>query len=128
MNIDLKSKLSVVIGTAIASKTADVTNGTIFATNDHDSAVILVESLAYVSGGFTPRVFVGDAADLSDGAALDTSFIIGSLGKITAANQLIQFGIISKKKYYRVDLIADASSSATVGTKVIKGDLNKIPV
>ena len=115
--------------TAIGTDTA--TNGDIIDTADHDMGVSFAFDVSvYVDGDYAISYEEGDAANLSDAAAVPAEKIIGdavSLGAITAAaGNHLGNGLFSTKRYVRAVVTStNTTTGATVGAvAILNGEYN----
>ena len=127
MNFDRTIHTDVKVITPSASYTATQAGVNIIDTIAAESGTIFIISAAWTSGTFTPVVKDGNDSGLSDGAAVDDSFLVGSslsvapeaAAAITAANQVKKIGYIGKKRYLTVDLTGASTPSAFVGVIIV---------
>jgi len=121
MMLDLKSKLRVLRGlspVSVADNTAQVSQ---IATNDCPDglmAAIALGSIADADATFTTLVEHGDAANLSDAAAVPDEYLVGTEAgaSFTFAddNEIRTIGYTGPKPYVRVTVTPANNASAAV--------------
>lgn len=115
---DLHNKIKTSVGLDIAAITTDTTtNGNIIDTQGFESLEYILVSATITDGDYVPAMVHGDAANLSDAAAVPTDFIVGSYADAsftedTDDNQTRRVGYVAHKRYVRLDI---ASTSTTSG-------------
>lgn len=117
-NID--PKLSVV--PAVYSATKD--DGSIIDLQGAGSATVIITTGAIASSGnFTPTLVVGDAANLSDGAAATSGDLLGSFPSALAADSIYTVGYTGSKRYARVVLTKNSGTSIAASAAIVRGHL-----
>lgn len=107
---------------AISSTTT--TAGNIIDTQGFESLEFLLHTGAWTDGTFTPLVEHGDAANLSDAAAVDDDDLLGTEAgaALAAANSSSRIGYRGSKRYVRLSVVSSGvTSGATVGATAILG-------
>jgi len=119
-NIKISKALS---GGTISSSTTTV--GDIIDTAGFGSNELEIFSGARTDGTYTPLVEDGDDSGLSDAAAVDDKYLLGTEAgaAITAANKRAKIGYIGPKRYIRLSIVSTGvTSGAYIGGSAIQGN------
>lgn len=128
MNRDLKNSMTVLASVVPAVYSATKSDGTIIDLQGASSATVIINTGAIVSAGdFTPSLVVGDASDLSGGAAAAAADLLGSFPTILAENTVYVVGYRGNARYARVVLTKNGGTSIAAGAVVVKGHLDTLP-
>ena len=123
---DLLNKLKLLValnGATISSSTT--TAGAIIDTAGFDSLLFEIFSGARTDGTYTPLVEDGDDSGLSDAAAVDDKYLIGTEAGavITGANKRAKVGYIGPKRYVRLSIVSTVvTTGAYLGATAILGN------
>lgn len=121
---DLKTNIAAAVCVVPAVYSATKNDGTVIDLQGCDSATAVVNTGAIVGAGdFTPSLVVGDASNLSDGAAATGDDLIGSWPTILAENTVYTVGYRGTKRYARVVLTKNGGTSIAAGALIVKGHL-----
>lgn len=115
---------------AISSNTA--TNGAIIDLAGYESLEFVIVSGTLTDGTYTPSIIVGDASDLSDGAAATGSDLLGTIAGATFAatddNKAKKIGYVGNKRYARLTITTTGvTTGGTVGAVAIQGSPRSAP-
>ena len=105
------------------------TTGNIIDTTGFNSITFLLAASAYTDGAYAMTLTEGDDSGLSDGATVESKFIIGDASTISvgAANTPKRLGYVGKKRYVRLNIVSTATTTgATLGATVIKGHAKEV--
>lgn len=100
-------------------------------TQGFESAVVAVFSGVITDGTGTPTVFEGDAANMSDEAAVAAADLIGAFTAFAAAddNATKKVGYRGSKRYIRVKLVgAGQTTGGFYGAAYVQGNARNAPV
>ena len=129
-NIDIKRGLSPVA--AVTDNTAFVSQINNAAGAESVTFVILTGSLADADANFTVLVEDGNQANLSDAAAVDDAFLVGTEALASfdyaADNKVFKIGYIGSKQYQRVTITpANNTGNAFIAGAWLNGHLRNRP-
>lgn len=115
---DLKNNIEVVDAFDAAISSDTTTSGDIIDTQGYQSATFVLRPFAYTDGTYTPVIQDGDAANLSDAAAVEDTYLLGTeaAAAIDADDEIRTIGYAGKKRYIRLQV---ASTSTTSGASLI---------
>ena len=120
---DLNSKINDVValnGAVIGSSTT--TTGVIIDTQGYEALEFLLRISAWTDGTFTLQLTHGDVANLSDGAVVDSTGLVGTLPALAAANKSGRVGYRGHKRYVRPDVVSTGvTSGAHVSAVALRG-------
>lgn len=128
MNFDGGYENTVKEAIPFATYTANKNDAASVDVTEGESLKLVVMSGAHSAGTLTPVVFEGDAANFSDGAAIDSSQLTktpentaGTLAgaALTDANQVKSIGIITKKARVQARLTSDSANMVAGGFFII---------
>lgn len=130
--MDMHNQIYPTVAKTVAAITTNTTTtGTnIIDTQGYNSLEFIFASGARTDGTYTPVITHGDAANLSDGAAVDDSDLLGleSEAAISAANTVKRIGYVGNKRYVRFDIVSTSvTSGATVGAIAVRGNAELSP-
>lgn len=110
------AKLTNVINPAAIKSANATTTGVIIDTQGYESLTFAIEAGAITDGAFTPTMTEGDAANLSDGAAVAAGDMLGTLAASVqnnaSQNTTKTIGYRGGKRYVRLD---EVQTGATTG-------------
>lgn len=115
----------------IASDTT--TSGDIIDVSDCNTATFLIQAGTITLGTITPVIQEGDDSALSDAATVGTSYLFYPSGETAATfaasddNLVKRVGVITDKKYLRLQLTTASSANLVVGAILLKGETNVAP-
>lgn len=107
------------------------TSGSIVDTSGAESVTFVMALGTVTDGDYLPLIYDGDDSGLSDGAAVDDAYLIGTEAAAgttddTDDNQVTKIGYIGKKRYVQFRLVStNVSSGAVVGAVCLLGNLRK---
>ncbi|MBW7903021.1 MAG: hypothetical protein H3C26_16180 [Rhodocyclaceae bacterium] len=121
---DLKSNIFTALCIAPSVHSATKSDGAVVDLQGCGSAAVVVTTGAIAGDGdFTASLVVGDAADLSGGAAATADELIGAFPATLAANSAVTVGYRGGKRYARVVLTKNGGTSIAASAVIVKGDL-----
>lgn len=127
-NIKAESALNT---SAISSSTT--TAGNVIDRQGYNSLEFLIMSGTLTDGTYTPLVEEGDAANLSDAAAVADANLLGTEASaaFTASNDntVKKVGYIGSKRYVRLSIVsAGVTTGGTISALAVKGHASDRPV
>jgi len=131
MERDLTSMVSPDVALDVAAITTDTTTvGNIIDTKGFESVDFAVIAGLLTDGAYAITLKDGDAANLSDGAAVNADFIVGSLPTfaLTDDDTVKHFGYVGKKRFIEMSVVSTATSTGgTLGAIATKGHAEQRP-
>lgn len=118
MKQDLHDNVKPLVGRNYVNITSNTTTaGTIVDRNGYRSAECFLFSGAVTDGTYTPLIQDGNDSGLSDGTAVDDTFLLGTEANaaLTAANTIKRVGYNGHKRYLRCQIV---STGVTTGGNV----------
>ncbi len=117
--------------TAVAANGA--TNGAIIDTQGFQSLEFAIKSETLTDGTYTPSLTEGDAADLSDGAAVAAGDLIGTIADATFAatddNKVKKIGYRGVHRYVRLTMTAaGVTTGGSIYALAVQGHPVSAPV
>lgn len=108
-------------------------NGAIIDLAGYESAEFMIQSATLTDGTYTPSITAGDVSDLSDGAAVGTTDLIGTIADATFAatadNSVKKLGYKGGKRYIRLTVTAaGVTSGGTLAAIAALGHPKSAPV
>jgi hypothetical protein len=115
---------------AISSNTA--VNGATIDTAGYESLEFVLQSATLTDGTYTPSLTAGDAANLSDGAAVAAADLLGTIAGATFAatddNAVKKIGYRGSKRYVRLTVTTTGvTTGGTIGAVALLGDPRNLP-
>lgn len=124
-------KITQAIGPqAILAGNATLTGATLD-TQGFESAAVVVMSGTITDGTGTPGFFEGDAANMSDEAAVAAADLIGTMAAFAATDDNVtrKIGYRGTKRYIRVKLVgATQTTGGFFGAVYVQGHAHNAPV
>jgi hypothetical protein len=110
---DLTSSLSVKDAFSAAVSSNTTTSGAIVDRRGFRGVTFTVHAAAFTDGSYVPVIQDGDAADLSDAAAVADTYLIGTEAgaAVDADNEVRTIGYTGKKRYVRLQLVSSGTTS-----------------
>lgn len=131
MEKDLSSSVNPEVALDVQTIASDTTTvGNIIDSKGYESVDFAVIAGTLADGVQTIIIEDGDDSGLSDAAAVDASFLIGSLPAFaaTADDTVEHFGYVGKKRYVRLSNVSTGTtSSAVIGAVATLGDAASRP-
>lgn len=131
MERDLRSIITPVVAVDLTSKTGanTTTVGNIIDTEGFEGIDFIIRADNLLSGLITPLLEDGDNSALSDAAAVDDAYIIGTDGVETgqeaeaalAADGVSHIGYVGKKRYVRLSLVSTGGPTGDISATAVKG-------
>jgi hypothetical protein len=119
-------KVSNALNTATISTNA-TTAGVAIDMSGYESLTLVFEVGARTDGTYTPLVTESD--DNITYTTVPSTFLIGALTAITAANTNVKVGYVGKSQYVKASVVSTAvTTGATVGVKALQTDALSRPV
>jgi len=122
--MDMKHNILAVAALAAAVHSATKADAPIVDLQGAGSATVVLNTGAIAGDGeFTASLVHGDAADLSDSAAVTADDLLGEFPAALEATNAYAVGYRGGKRYVRVVLTKVGGTSIAAGAVVIKGHL-----
>jgi hypothetical protein len=119
-------KVSNALNTATISSNT-TTAGVAINMSGYESLTLVFEVGALTDGTFTPLVTESD--DNVTYTTVSSTFLIGALTPITAANTNVKVGYVGKSQYVKASVVSTVvTTGATVGVKALQTDALSRPV
>lgn len=122
--------VSAAVNTATISSST-TTAGNIIDTQGYNSLTFILNVGARTDGTYTISLEHGDAANLSDTAAVTGTDLVGTVAgsAVAAAQTQKKLGYVGNKRYVRASIVSTGvTSGATVGALAVLGRPNVGPV
>ena len=136
MERDLTSSVEPKRALNIQDIVSDTTTaGNIIDSKGFESVDISLLSGAVTDGTYTVTIVSGEAVDdegtptvITDAAAVDADFIIGTLPEISAANAIKHFGYVGKQRWFQISVVSTAvTTGGTLAAQATMGNAAKRP-
>ena len=135
MNREIASKLKILNALDIQTISSDTTtNGEIIDLQNYDACLFVFQTGTLTDGDYTVLIQEGDAANLSDAAAVADSDLTATEASVsftadTDDNAISKIGYLGTKRYVRFNVVSTSTSSgAVVGATAILGYANLEPL
>ncbi|MBT6045658.1 MAG: hypothetical protein HOG49_02445 [Candidatus Scalindua sp.] len=113
--------------------TDTTTSGDIMDVSDCNAATFLIQAGTITLGTLAVVIQEGDDSGLSDAATVGSGYLFYPSGETAASfaasddNLVKRVGVITDKRYLRLQLTSAASANLTVGAILLKGEANINP-
>lgn len=129
---DLHNNIKTTIGIAPVALTGNTTtNAATIDTQGFESLEVVVASGVITDGTETPTFFEGDAANMSDEAAVAAADLIGTMAAFAATDDatIRKIGYKGNKRYFRIKLTGSGQTTGGLFTVVyVQGHARNAPV
>lgn len=126
---DLHSNIDERLSHAIQTINTDtVTAGAIIDTAGYESLEFIVQAGIVTTGDITASLQDGDDSGLSDVATVDSAFVLGDFVTVDTTNQLTRIGVVSKKRYVRMNLTSANSANLLASAIAVLSNPGSAPV